>query len=56
MNKSAGLLWSSLLYCTLGSLFVAYDLEWDRLEMDDGEEIRVHTFTFDQDLAATTCI
>jgi ADP-ribose pyrophosphatase len=34
-------------------LYVAYDLEWDPLEMEDGEEIRVHTFTFDEALAAT---
>ncbi len=34
-------------------LLVAYDLEWDPLEMDDGEEIRVHTFTMDEALAAT---
>ncbi len=24
-------------------LLVAYDLEWDPLEMEDGEEIRIHT-------------
>ncbi len=34
-------------------LFVAYDLEWDPLEMEDGEEIRVHTFTLAEALAAT---
>jgi len=34
-------------------LLVAYDLEWDPLEMEDGEEIRVHTFTLDDALAAT---
>lgn len=34
-------------------LLVAYDLEWDSLEMEDGEEIRVHTFTLDGALAAT---
>jgi hypothetical protein len=34
-------------------LLVAYDLEWDPLEMDGGEEIRVHTFTLDEVLAAT---
>lgn len=34
-------------------LMVAYDLEWDPLEMEDGEEIRVHTFTLDEALAAT---
>ena len=34
-------------------LLVAYDLEWDPLEMEDGEEIRVHTFTLDEALAET---
>jgi len=34
-------------------LQVAYDLEWDPLEMEDGEEIRVHTFVLDEALAAT---
>ena len=34
-------------------LLVAYDLEWDPLEMEDGEEIRVHTFTLDEALAYT---
>jgi 8-oxo-dGTP pyrophosphatase MutT (NUDIX family) len=34
-------------------LMVAYDLEWDPLDMEDGEEIRVHTFTLDEALAAT---
>ncbi len=34
-------------------LLVAYDLEWDPLEMEDWEEIRVHTFTLDEALAAT---
>ncbi len=34
-------------------LLVAYDLEWDSLEMEDGEEIRVYTFTLDEALAAT---
>src|SRR5438105_3864627 len=34
-------------------LLVAYDLEWDPLEMEDGEEIRVYTFTLDEALAAT---
>jgi ADP-ribose pyrophosphatase len=34
-------------------LLVAYDLEWDPLEMEDGEEIRMHTFTLDEALAAT---
>jgi ADP-ribose pyrophosphatase len=34
-------------------LLVAHDLEWDPLEMEDGEEILVHTFTLDAALAAT---
>ena len=34
-------------------LLVARDLEWDPLEMEDGEEIWVHTFTLDEALAAT---
>ncbi|SRR5260221_9974070 len=34
-------------------LLVAYDLEWEPLDMEDGEEIRVHTFTLDEALAAT---
>ena len=34
-------------------LLLASDLEWDPLEMEDGEEIRVHTFTLDEALAAT---
>ena len=34
-------------------LLVAHDLEWDPLEMEDGEEIRVHTFTLDEALAET---
>jgi len=34
-------------------LFVGYNLEWGPLEMEDGEEIRVHTFTWDEALAAT---
>jgi len=34
-------------------LLVRYDLEWEPLEMEDGEEIRVHTFTLDESLAAT---
>ena len=33
-------------------LLVAYDLEWDPSEMEDGEEIQVHTFTLDEALAA----
>jgi hypothetical protein len=32
---------------------VAYGLEWDPLEMDNGEEIRVYTFTLEEVLAAT---
>jgi len=34
-------------------LMVAYDLEWEPLDKEDGEEIRVHTFTLDEALAAT---
>jgi ADP-ribose pyrophosphatase YjhB (NUDIX family) len=34
-------------------LLVAYDLEWDPLEMEDGEEILVKTFTLEEALAAT---
>ena len=34
-------------------LLVAYDLDWDPLDMEDGEEIWVHTFTLDEALAAT---
>src|SRR5260221_936833 len=34
-------------------LLVAYDLEWVPLEMDDEEEIRVHTFTLDEVLKVT---
>ncbi|MGI9057178.1 MAG: NUDIX hydrolase [Ktedonobacteraceae bacterium] len=34
-------------------LMVAYDLEWDPLEMEDGEEIRVKTLTLGEALAAT---
>ncbi len=34
-------------------LFVAYDLEWDPLNMEGGEEIVVKTFTLDEALAAT---
>ena len=34
-------------------LLVAYDLEWDPLEMEDGEEIRGHTFTLDEALVVT---
>ena len=32
---------------------MAYDLEWDPLEMEDGEEILVKTFTLEEALAAT---
>ena len=34
-------------------LLVAHDLEWDPLDLEDGEEIRVQTFTLDEALAAT---
>ena len=34
-------------------LLAANDLEWDTLEMEDGEEIRVHTFTMDEASAVT---
>ncbi len=34
-------------------LVVAHDLEWDPLDMEDGEEIRLHTFTLDEALEAT---
>jgi hypothetical protein len=34
-------------------LFVAYDLEWDPLELGDQEEIHVQTFTLDEALEAT---
>jgi len=34
-------------------LLVAHDLEWDPLDMEDGEEILVKTFTLDEALAAT---
>jgi 8-oxo-dGTP pyrophosphatase MutT (NUDIX family) len=34
-------------------LLIASELEWDPLEMEDGEEIRVHTFTLNEALAAT---
>ena len=34
-------------------LLVAYDLEWDPLEMEDREEIQVLTFTLDDALANT---
>ena len=36
-------------------LFVAHDLEWDPLSMENGEEIVVKTFTLDEALAATRC-
>lgn len=35
---------------------VAYGLGWDPLEMEDGEEIQVHTFTLDEALAATKIV
>jgi 8-oxo-dGTP pyrophosphatase MutT (NUDIX family) len=34
-------------------LFVAYDLEWNPLEMEDGEEIQIKTLTLEEALAAT---
>lgn len=34
-------------------LLVAYDLEWDSLEVEGEEEIRVHTFTLGEALAET---
>ncbi len=34
-------------------LLVADDLEWDPLDLEDGEEILVHTFTLDEALAGT---
>lgn len=34
-------------------LFVGYDLEWDPLEMDEQEEIRVRTYTLQEALAET---
>lgn len=34
-------------------LLVAYDLEWDPLEMNEEEEIRVYTFSLDEALSAT---
>jgi len=34
-------------------LLVAHDLEWEPLELEDGEEILVQTFTLDEALAAT---
>ncbi len=32
---------------------MAYDLEWNPLEMEDGEEILVKTLTLDEALAVT---
>ncbi len=32
---------------------MAHDLEWDPLDMDDGEMIRVHTFKLEDALSAT---
>jgi len=34
-------------------MLVAYDLEWDPLEMEEGEEILVKTLTLNEALAAT---
>jgi 8-oxo-dGTP pyrophosphatase MutT (NUDIX family) len=34
-------------------LFIAYDLEWDPLNMDEQEMIQVQTYTLDEALAAT---
>jgi 8-oxo-dGTP pyrophosphatase MutT (NUDIX family) len=34
-------------------LFVAHDLEWDPLELENGEEMLAQTFTLDEALAAT---
>jgi hypothetical protein len=34
-------------------VFVAHDLEWDPLDLEDGEELFVHTFTLDEALAET---
>ncbi len=34
-------------------LFVAYDLEWDPLDMEEQESIRVQTFTLQEALEAT---
>src|ERR1700733_3315115 len=34
-------------------LFVVHDLEWDPLEMEDGEDIKVQTFTLEEALDAT---
>jgi hypothetical protein len=34
-------------------LLVAYDLEGEPLEMEDGEDIRVYTFILDEVLIAT---
>ena len=34
-------------------LLVAHDLEWDPLDLEDGEEIRIQTFTLDEALATT---
>jgi len=34
-------------------LFVAYDLDWNPLEMDEEEEIKVRTLTLEEALAAT---
>jgi hypothetical protein len=42
-------------YLAAGHWIVAHDLEWDPLNMEDGEEILVKTFTFDEALAAIRC-
>ena len=34
-------------------VFVAHDLEWDPLDLEDGEELFVHTFTLDEALETT---
>jgi 8-oxo-dGTP pyrophosphatase MutT (NUDIX family) len=34
-------------------VFVAHDLEWNPLDLEDGEELFVHTFTLDKALAET---
>jgi ADP-ribose pyrophosphatase len=34
-------------------VFVARDLEWDPLDLEDGEELLVHTFTIDEALTET---
>jgi ADP-ribose pyrophosphatase len=34
-------------------LYVAHDLEWDHLELEDGEELLIQTFTLEEALGAT---